>query len=298
MFNKQILNPLLLLLAAFIWGIAFVFQSVSLDHIGPFTFNTLRLSMGAVVLLLSLPLLDKLTDYSPLYYPNHKPYLIKASLICGICTFLVAAFQQVGLMYTTVGKAGFITAAYIILVPILGIPLKRKTRPVVWLGLVMAVVGLYLLCLNEELTFNKGDLLTLCCAFMNALHILAVDHFIPHVDGVRLSIGQFLVSAVLSSLVMFFFEDPQLPNILAAWAPILYTGIVSCAIAYTLQIVGQKNVNPSVAALMLGMESLFAALAGWVFLHEVMTGKEKLGCAIMFAAILLVELMPEKRKKE
>ena len=205
---------------------------------------------------------------------------------------MASSFQQIGIGYTTVGKAGFITALYIIIVPILGIFLKKKVPLAVWLSVFIAAVGMYLLCITEKFTIGMGDLLMLACAFCFSAHILVIDHFSPHVDGVRMSCIQFFTCSLLSAVAMFLFEKPNLPDILSAWLPILYAGVLSSGVGYTLQIIAQKNTNPTVASLLMSLESVFAVLAGWVLLGQKLSLRELLGCVLVFAAILLAQLAP------
>lgn len=214
-------------------------------------------------------------------------------IACGICLCLASNFQQFGIKYTTVGKAGFITACYIVIVPIIGLFLKKKCSPFIWAAVIMALIGLYLLCITDDFSIGKGDILVLICAVLFSLHILVIDYFSPMVDGVKMSCIQFLVCGILSGIPALIFEHPQMSSILAAWQPVLYAGIMSCGVAYTLQIVGQKNMNPTVASLILSLESCISVLAGWFLLGQKLSTKEILGCFIMFAAIILAQL-PQK----
>ena len=223
--------------------------------------------------------------------------LLMGGIACGICLCLASNFQQFGIKYTTVGKAGFITACYIVIVPILGLFLKKKCSPYIWGAVVMALIGLYLLCITDGFSIGKGDILVMICAVLFSLHILVIDYFSPKVDGVKMSCIQFLVCGILSGIPALIFENPQISSILAAWQPILYAGVMSCGVAYTLQIVGQKNMNPTVASLILSLESCISVLAGWIILGQSMSRKEILGCVIMFAAIILAQL-PEKTDNE
>lgn len=298
----QLRNSLLLLLTATIWGVAFVAQSVGMDYVGPFTFNAVRSTIGGLVLVPCIFLLNKINRKSegdvnvPSENKNGKD-LILGGICCGVFLFLASNFQQIGIMYTTVGKAGFITACYIVLVPILGIFLGKKTGITIWISVVLAVIGLYFLCMKESISLGKGDFLVLICAFLFACHILVIDHFAPKVDGVKMSCIQFFVCGMLSSIPMFLWEKPELTALFQAWVPILYAGVMSCGVAYTLQIVGQKNMNPTIASLILSLESCISVLAGWVILNQKLTARELFGCAVMFGAILLAQ-MPEKKKEQ
>lgn len=292
-------NSLLLLLTATIWGVAFVAQSVSMDYIGGFTFNAVRNLIGALTLLPVIKVLDKTRSEAEKKCESSasgRKTLLIGGICCGIMLCLAGNFQQFGIKYTTVGKAGFITACYIIIVPIIGIFLKKKCSPFIWAAVVMALVGLYLLCITDGFSIGLGDILVLVCAFLFSLHILVIDYFSPKADGVKLSCIQFLVCGILSMIPALILEHPQISSILTAWLPILYAGVMSCGVAYTLQVVGQKNVNPTVASLILSLESCISVLAGWVLLDQKLSIKELLGCVIMFAAIILAQL-PEKENK-
>ena len=295
-------NTLLLLLTAFIWGVAFVAQSVGMDYVGPLTFNASRFIIGAIFLIPCIAFLDALKkrdkDTAPSAGPSSsdKKSLLIGGLCCGLIITVASTLQQYGIAYTTVGKAGFITACYIVIVPIIGIFLKKKCSPFIWAAVVMALVGLYLLCITDGFSIGLGDILVLVCAFLFSLHILVIDYFSPKADGVKLSCIQFLVCGILSMIPALILEHPQISSILTAWLPILYAGVMSCGIAYTLQVVGQKNVNPTVASLILSLESCISVLAGWVLLDQKLSIKELLGCVIMFAAIILAQL-PEKEKE-
>jgi len=221
--------------------------------------------------------------------------LICGGLACGIFLCLASNFQQFGIKYTTVGKAGFITACYIVLVPIFGLFLKKKCSPFIWVAVAMSVAGLYLLCITDGFSIGKGDILVLICAVLFAVHILVIDYYSPKVDGVKMSCIQFLVCGILSGIPALIFEKPEMSAILTAWQPILYAGVMSCGVAYTLQIIGQKNMNPTVASLILSLESCISVLAGWVILGQHLSGREITGCVIMFAAIILAQL-PQKEK--
>ncbi len=292
-------NAFMLLLASFIWGTAFVAQSVGMDYIGPFTFNGIRSFIGSAVLLPFIGLFSWLNrreadkNGTELPAQNTRDLLI-GGCTCGVLLFIATSLQQVGLQYTSVGKSGFITAFYIVFVPVLGIFMKRKTGLKVWAAVGIALVGLYLLCITEQFTIGFGDILTIFCALTFSCHILVVDHFSPKVDGLKMSCLQFFVCGVLSLPFMFLFETPSLDAIIAGAGPLLYAGALSCGLAYTLQILGQKNMNPAIASLLMSPESCFSVLAGWVVLGERLTGREYLGCALMFMAIILAQLPDRK----
>ena len=291
-------NSLLLLLTATIWGVAFVAQSVSMDYIGGFTFNAIRNIIGAITLvpvILIFSKQDPTADQNPADRQKARKTLITGGICCGILLCLASNFQQFGIKYTTVGKAGFITACYIIIVPIIGIFLKKKCSPFIWIAVLLSLGGLYLLCISpgEGFSIGKGDTLVLICAVVFSFHILTVDHFSPLVDGVKMSCIQFLVCGILSGIPALIFENPNITNILQAWMPILYAGILSCGVAYTLQIVGQKGMNPTVASLIMSLESCISVIAGWLILGQNLSSREIFGCVLMFGAIMLAQL-PQK----
>lgn len=289
-------NSLILLLTATIWGVAFVAQSVGMDYVGGFTFNMVRSIIGAVVLLPVIWFLNRgktPSAQTPEEKAANRKTLITGGICCGIFLCLASNFQQFGIKYTTVGKAGFITACYIVIVPILGLFLKKKCSPFIWAAVVLALIGLYLLCIKDGFSIGKGDILVMICAVLFSFHILVIDYFSPKVDGVKLSCIQFLVAGILSAIPAFLLEKPQLSSICAAWMPILYAGVMSCGVAYTLQIIGQKDMNPTVASLILSLESCISVLAGWIILGQNLSTREILGCVIMFGAIILAQL-PQK----
>ena len=297
----QMKNSLLLLLTSFIWGVAFVAQSVGGEAVGCFTFNGVRSLIGAFVLIPVIYFLDsqkrkELGEEKFLEQKGDSKTLLLGGICCGVMLCIASNFQQFGISFTTVGKAGFITAMYILIVPILGLFMKKKVGVKVWLGVVLATIGLYMLCMtSESFSLSKGDFLVLICAGFFSLHILIIDYFSPKVDGVRMSCIQFFVCGVISLVIAFIFENPSLSAIVSGWLPILYAGVLSCGVAYTLQIVGQKNMDPTVASLILSLESVFSVLAGWLILNQTMTLREFSGCGLMFLAIILAQL-PDRMK--
>lgn len=298
--NKQAIGVLELLLTALIWGTAFVAQSVGMEHIGPYTFNAARFFVGGLVLI-PMVLVIRKTDKQE-RTPQEKRLYRKNTIIggscCGVILCAASTFQQIGIQYTTVGKAGFITALYIIIVPLLGLFLKKKVTWLVWLSTVIAVIGFYLLSISGKVTMNQGDIAVLICAVLFSVHILVVDYFSPKADGVGISCIQFWISAIISAGLMFLFENPQVQQILAAAKPILYAGIMSCGVAYTLQIIGQKHVEPTIASLLMSLESVFSVLAGWVLLGQVLSVKELIGCCLVFTAVILAQIpVPQKLNK-
>lgn len=293
--NKFVLRQsALLLLAAIIWGVAFVAQSVGMEYVGPFTFLASRSVIGALVLIPYIMLRAGRTEKLKSEQTVNGKLLLKGGVCCGCLLFIASILQQIGIMYTTVGKSGFITAMYIIIVPILSIFLKKKAGIKVWIGVVLAVVGLYFLCMTSgSIILQKGDVLIFLCAVIFSFQILAVDYFAPQVDGVKLACAQFAICGLLSGMGMFLFEMPTMEAVLEAWLPILYAGVLSTGVAYTLQIVGQRGMNPTVASLLMSMESVISVIAGWAILNQTLSGRELLGCVLMFGAIILVQL-PDK----
>ena len=304
MSRHQVKQSCLLFLAAFIWGVAFVAQSNATAYVEPFTFMAVRNYIGSFVLFIYLLVLKGMGvpsgEPAKEAYGKKTPkwmlklgidwYHLLGGMICGTFLCIAGNMQQIGIQYTSVGKTGFLTAVYIILVPILGIFLKKKAGPRVWIGVLIALAGLYLLCVTEEFTIVPADFILLGCALVFAMQILAVDFFIDRVDGVKMSCIQFFTCAVLSTIGMVIFEQPSMQAILQAWLPILYAGVFSSGVAYTLQVVGQRDMNPTVASMILSLESVFSALAGWVLLNQVLSTKELLGCGLVFAAIILAQL--------
>lgn len=297
----QLRNSLLLLLTATIWGVAFVAQSVGMDYVGPFTFNMVRSTIGGIVLIPCIFLLDKIApkekkELTEEEQKKGRKTLFVGGLCCGVLLALATNLQQIGIQYTTVGRAGFITACYIIIVPILSFLLfRKKCNASIIVAVILALVGLYLLCITDGFSIGKGDFYVLICSFLFSFHILVIDHFSPLVDGVKMSCIQFFVCGILSGVPALLTETIVWENLLQAWLPIMYAGVMSCGVAYTLQIVGQKNMNPTVASLILSMESCISVLAGWVILNQKLTVRELTGCVLMFVAIVLAQL-PGKRK--
>ena len=281
-------SPLLLLLTATIWGVAFVAQSVGMDYVEPFTFNGVRNLLGALVLLPVICGMSGERDVAEEKKDTKTLWL--GGVLCGLCLCVASSLQQIGIQYTTAGKAGFLTAMYIIMVPVFGLFLKKKCSPFVGISIVLATVGLYLLSIKEGFNIGKGDIYVILCAVVFSMHILVIDYFAPKCNGVKLSCIQFLVCGVLCSVIALVMEEPTLSGILAAWLPIAYAGVMSCGVAYTLQIIGQKGMNPTVASLILSLESVISVLAGWLLLHQTLSAREIIGCAIMFAAIILAQL--------
>ena len=294
----QIRNTLLLVLTAMIWGCSFAAQSVGAEYVGPFTFLASRSWLGGTVLLPVIFLLRARAnrlEQAPAQSGGFRSLLI-GGCACGCFLFLASITQQIGIGATTTAKAGFITAMYVIIVPLLTLCMGRKVGKKIWLCVVMAVVGLYLLCMVGGISLSRGDTMVLMCAFLFAGHILVVGHFSPKMDGIQLSCVQFYVTAILSTICMFLFEHPTWEAIQAAALPILYAGIMGSSIGFTLQVVAQKGLNPTIASLAMSLESVFSALAGWVLLGQGLTVREFSGCVLMFAAIILAQL-PDRKPK-
>ncbi len=332
---------LMLMTTAIIWGTAFVAQKNGMDLIGPIAFNGIRTVIGGVVLLPVIffmgrkhiskgtagksPETERSNEQNAAEKPDIKKagkanvakaeqavsekqerkLLVAGGIICGLALMIAGNIQQVGLFYTTAGKAAFITPLYVVLVPLIGVFLKKKIRPIMWMCVFASIIGLYFLCIPVGEGFggiNKGDMCVLVCAFFFAIHILAVDYFSPKVDGIKLSCIQFFVAGIVSILLMFPLDPalgfglPSLHNILASWFPLCYVGIMSCGVAYTFQVVGQSYTNPTAAAMILCLESVFGVIAGMVFLGEAMALREIIGCIIMFTAIIAAQL-PGKEER-
>lgn len=294
----------LLGLTALIWGVAFVAQSVGMEYMEEFTFNGCRFLLGGAVLLPLIWVMRRKTaeGKEAKGRPAEKAVPCMAGwtqedrvgvlggVCCGMVLFVASTFQQFGIAETTVGKAGFITALYIVIVPLLGVFLKKKIPWSVWLGVALATVGMYLLCITEGLTIGRGDVYVFVCAVCFSFHILVIDHISPKADGVVLSCVQFFTAGLLSAAAALIWETPKLSSIGAAWGPVLYAGVLSCGAGYTLQVVGQKNTDPVIASLILSLESVFSLLAGWVILGQRLSPKELAGCVLVFSAILLAQV--------
>lgn len=307
--KKQTLKySLLLLLTALIWGAAFVSQKAGMDYVGPFTYNGVRSLLGGVVLLPVIPLLDRLRAKDGTFDKGRRRDIVMGGILCGVVLFIASSLQQLGIAVqdpaTNVGKAGFITACYTVIVPIFGLLIGKRSPLLVWLGVAVAIAGFFCLSLMDGIASGEGldlglsDLLLLLCAVMFSVHILVIDHYSPLADGVRMSCIQFFVCGILCLPFILFSEKPAAGDILACWLPIGYAGIMSCGVAYTLQIVAQKGVHPAVASLILSLESVFSVLAGYVLLPgSSLSGWEWLGCGLVFAAVLFVQLAPQSAKQ-
>ena len=290
--KKQLSGVIALLGATVIWGSAFIAQSVGMDKIGPFTFQAVRCFLAVVFLFPASALFSK---GKPFWKSWADPALWRSGVICGLALFAASSLQQIGLVYTDAGKAGFLTAMYIVFVPFLGLFLGQRPGRNALLSLIPAIVGLYLLSCTSVSGINKGDVLLLLCAVAFSVQILLIDRHCAGLDGLKLNCIQALVVAVLSVPWALLTETADASRIASCWLPLGYAGVLSMGVAYTLQIVGQKRVAPSAAALLMSLESVFAALFGWLLLHETMTRAEELGCVLVFAAVIISQL-PEKKK--
>ena len=295
--NLKIRNSLLLFLTAAIWGVAFVAQDEGMDYLSPFTFNAVRSLIGALVLLPVIFARDggiKKEKWS-------DKDLVLGGVLCGVALCTATQLQQYGILFSdeSVGKAGFITACYIILVPIAGLFLKKKCGPLVYLAVLIAAVGLYLLCIpkGEAFAVAAPDALLFGCSIVFTVQILLVDHFSPLVDGVKLACIQFATSGGISLILALIFDDILLTAIVAAWIPVLYAGVLSCGVAYTLQIIGQKGLNPTLASIIMSFESCISVLAAWVIQGKAMSARQITGCAVMFAAIILAQIRIKTKNK-
>lgn len=283
--KEQLKGSLQLLLATLIWGCAFVAQSVGMDHLGPMSFQSIRSALAVLALLPVIFLMDRNPGA---YIPRwQNKALWKTGILCGLALFVAQGLQQVGLQYTEPGKAGFITAMYIVLVPVLGLFLGRRCGIQVWISVALAVAGLYLLSCVGVTRINTGDILILGAAAAFAVQIVLIDNLAQHLDGLRLNCIQFLVVTVLSALTAAFTEVPTWDGVLACTLPLLYTGVLSSGAAFTLQILGQQHLAPEPASLIMSLESVFAVLAGWILLGQTLSITEALGSALVFAGVLL-----------
>lgn len=298
--KQQIKSSLILLLTATIWGVAFVAQSVGMEYIGPFTFNAIRCVLGGMVLIPVILVLKKKKETGAENQEKEdKKTLWMGGIACGVILCIASNLQQFGIMEASVGKSGFFTALYIVMIPVIGIFIGKRPGIKLWFCVALAVVGMYLLCMKDgSFTIERADIMLLLCALAFSFHILVVDYFSPKVDGVKMSCIQFFVCGVLSAVGMLFTETPDIFNIQAAWLPLLYAGLLSCGVGYTLQIVGQKGINPVIASLIMSLESVISALAGWVILGQVLSPKEILGCVLMFVAIIITQIPIGNKKTD
>lgn len=298
--HTRILFALLQLFGALIWGLAFAFQSLGMEKVGPFTFSAVRFAMATVVVFMFSFVHDKFgnsgKDPKACSWKNGKIW--GAGIIIGILLSLASNLQQIGILKTdSVGKAGFITAMYIVIVPVFGLFLRRKIGANVWVGIALAVIGLYFLTMSGSLILTPGDLYLIACAVVFAIQILAIDAFAGEYDSVKLACIEFLTVTVTSGVVMFALEEVKMSSIMAAMIPLLYAGVLSGGVAYTIQIICQSRIEPYVASLLMSGEAMFSVLGGFLILNQKLTSRELIGSILMFAAILIVQIVPKSRKK-
>lgn len=292
--NANIKGSLILILCSFIWGMAFSAQSSVTEYMGPFTFVFIRFAITGIVLFAAYPFFRKKNSNQIDKQPGMKRYIAIGAVV-GAILFGACALQQIGIGYTTAAKSGFVTALYIVIIPIIGIFMGKRIGKSVWFGVGIALIGLCLLCLKDDLTINIGDLITLSCAVVFSFHMIVIDKYAGNMNSVLLSAIQFSVAAILAFPIMLLTETPDIGNILKCWVSIIYAAVFSGAIGYTLQIVGQKYAEPTLASLVLCLESVFAALGGWLILGESLSLRELLGCVLMLSASIIAQL-PGKAK--
>lgn len=301
--RTKLKGNLILLLTAIIWGTSFIAQSVGMESVSPNAFIGIRCILGATVLLPVIAVIDGIKKKKGEKVLAMDKILIVGGVICGVVLYCASYLQTAGLIYTSPGKSGFITALYMVFIPIVGLFMGKKLTPVVPIAVAIAVLGMYLLCIDSSFTVNYGDVLTLICALFFTAHIMVIDKFSPRVDGVKLSCIQFYVCGVLG-LIGMFFDTPklELSSLMACWKPICYSGLLSCGVAYTLQIVGQKYTDPTSASIIMSLESVVATLStvvlvalGWDLTGGALTAREILGCVLMFVAIILVQVIDIKK---
>ena len=301
--KRNIKSPAILVLTALIWGFAFVAQSVGMDYVGPFTFNCVRSILGGLVLIPVILVMDRIghkkgiedndqktAEDSSQKTDKDRATLIKGGVCCGVVLMAASSLQQIGIMTTSVGKAGFLTALYIVLVPVLGLLIGKRCSWGLWISVAMALAGFYLLCIKDGFSIEKGDICLLLSALLFSVHIIVIDYFSPKTDGVKMSCIQFFVCGLVCGVFMLIFEDFNIASVMAAGIPILYAGVLSCGVAYTLQIIGQKNYNITIASLILSLESVFSVLGGWLVLHQTLSIREGIGCVVIFVAVILAQL--------
>ena len=301
--NKKLLGPFFCITAAMIWGLAFVAQNEGINHIGAFTFNGIRMLLGSAVLLPFILIKNrknksKSTDKTS---PALNKQTVLAILPIGVCLFFGSTFQQFAFYDTEVGKVGFLTALYMIIVPLLGLFLKKKAPYTVWIGVVLGLIGMYLLCVGTSASFSlgKGEILTLCCAFAFSIHILVIDKFAQKIDPLVLSCGQFLITGIISCVLMFIFEKPTIEGIMNAAIPLLYAGIFSSGVGYTFQVFGQKYTDPTIAAMLMCLESVFSVLFGLILPpHQSLQMLEYVGCAVILAGIMIAQITPKSGNRK
>ena len=291
--NNNLKGTLILLLTAFIWGSAFVAQTDGMNYVGPLTFLSARFLLGGIVLcpvIFCMRRFAKLKDAAAIPFSAELKKALPGGVFCGLLLGIASALQQYGLLFTSVSKAGFITTLYVIFVPIFSLFAKKKLGANLWVAVVLATVGLYLLCVNGQAAFSLGDSLVFVCAVFYALQIMAIDKFVGSTEPILLSAIQFLTVGIVSALPAIIIEQPSITALSTAWFPIAYAGVLSSGVAYTLQVVAQKFADPTVAAITMSFESVFAVLSAAVLLSERLSLKEGMGCIIMFGAIILAQM--------
>jgi len=300
--NQKLKGNLLLLLTALVWGISFISQSKGVEEISPIAFNGIRSLLGGLVLLPVIFALDRNKKKKGIQVLKFDKKLLMSGAICGALLCFASSLQTWGMVYTSPGKSGFITALYMVIIPIIYLFMGKKLRPIILISVLIAVSGLYLMCINSELSINKGDIITFICSFGFAAHILVIDYLSPKVDGVKLACTQFFVCGLINIIIMLFTDIPNITSVLNCWPSIAYSGIMSCGVAYTLQIVAQKYTDPTSASILMSLESVFATLTtvilvacGWNLTGGQLSIREITGCVLMFTAIILVQL-PERQK--
>jgi drug/metabolite transporter (DMT)-like permease len=294
--NKNTKGTIFLLLAALVWGCGLVAQKAGMSHLGPFAFTAIRCTLGGVIMLPLISILNKSKSSEPKDKATTKRTLLGAAC-CSIALTSLILFQQFGLPHTTVGKAGFITALYILITPIMGIFLGKRAPRSLWIGVAVGLVGMYMLCLYNGFSgFTFGDLMMLLASVAAAAHIHVIDHFVETVDPVKLSAYQFIITGLICIIPAIIFETVTWNAIIDCLIPILYAGIFSCAVGYTCQVVGQKYVDPSLSSLLLSLETVFSLFAGWLIFGEVLATNEYIGCGLMFIAILIAQIHKKNRK--
>lgn len=296
---KRFYGSAALLMTALVWGLGFVAQSVGLDCIGPFTFQSIRCMIAAVCLFVLIQVMDGFKKRRGSWKKPTKEetrYLWKGGFVCSVVFTIAACLQQSGLQYTTPAKGGFLTSMYLVIVPLLGLLLGRRPPRKIWLCVFLALVGVYLLSITSGFTLSQGDGFEIACAVGFAFHILVIDHYAPHTDGIKLSCLQFFLSSLMSGVFMLLLERPSISALMAAAAALLYAGAISGGMGYTLQIIGQQYAEPVTATLLMSLESVFSMLGGLVILHQIPTGRELAGCGMILAAVILVQL-PERKSK-
>ena len=297
---KKLKGNMIMLFISFVWGVSFIAQSKGVESISPIAFNGIRSMLGALVLVPVILFIDSRNKKKGIEVKKFDKTLLTGGILCGVLLCVATTLQTAGMVYTSPGKSGFLTALYMVIVPIIGIVMGKKPQKVILFSVAIAITGLYLMCIDSEFNINVGDVMTIICAFVFAAHILVIDYFSPKVDGVKLAFTQFFVCGIINLIWMFFDGVPSLASVLECKASIAYSGIMSCGVAYTLQIIGQKYTDPTSASILMSLESVFATLStvilitlGWNITGGLLTIKEISGCVLMFVAIILVQI-PDK----